>query len=134
MRRPGGALLWQWGAVFASSALVISRWRAPEVAVMATAHPPCAPRGLRQEVPPVRLVPLFILAAPPMAADTIVPALYDPEELAAFYHADRQRAIALIAAMPAPQRVRQALAYAAWLAYYGLVVDMETVLAAWERP
>ena len=101
---------------------------------MATAHPPCAPRGLRQEGTPVRLVPLFILAAPPMAADTIAPALYDPEELAALYHADRQRAIALIAAMPAPQRVRQALAYAAWLAYYGLEVDLETVLAAWERP
>jgi hypothetical protein len=81
-----------------------------------------------------RLVPLHILTAPPIAADTIVPTLYDPEEFAALYHADKQRAIALVAAMSAPQRVRQALAYAAWLAHYGLEIDLETVLAAWEAP
>jgi hypothetical protein len=62
------------------------------------------------------------------------PTLYDPEEFAALYHADKQRAIALVAAMTAPQRVRQALAYAAWLAHYGLEIDLETVLAAWEAP
>jgi hypothetical protein len=81
-----------------------------------------------------RLIPAYILTAPPIAADTIVPTLYDPEEFAALYHADKQRAIALIAAMTAPQRVRQALAYAAWLAHYGLEVDLETVLNAWEQP
>ena len=81
----------------------------------ATALSPCVPCGLRQEVALVRLVPLYILTAPPRAAETIVPTLYDPEEFAALYHADKQRAIALIAAMTAPQRVRQALAYAAWL-------------------
>jgi hypothetical protein len=82
----------------------------------------------------VRLVPLHILTAPPIAAETIVPTLYDPEEFAALYHADKQRAIALVAVMTAPQRVRQALAYAAWLAHYGLQIDLETVLAAWEQP
>jgi hypothetical protein len=82
-----------------------------------------------------RLIPMHILAEPPsLPIETIVPTLYDPEEFAALYHADKERAIALVAAMSAPQRVRQALAYAAWLAYYGLEIDLETVLAAWEAP
>jgi len=81
-----------------------------------------------------RLMPPHILTAPPLTAETIVPTLYDPEEFAALYHADKQRAIALIAAMSASQRVRQALAYAAWLAHYGLEIDLETVLDAWEAP
>jgi hypothetical protein len=34
--------------------------------------------------------------------------------------------------MTEPQRVRQALAYAAWLASHGLEIDLATVLAAWE--
>jgi hypothetical protein len=34
--------------------------------------------------------------------------------------------------MSKPQKVRQALAYAAWLAYHGLEIDVETVLDAWE--
>lgn len=67
-----------------------------------------------------------------MDADEIVPTLYDPEEFAALYHADKNRALALLAAMTEPQRVRQALAYAAWLAYHGLEIDLATVLAAWE--
>jgi hypothetical protein len=87
-------------------ALVVSRWRAPEVAVMATAQSPCAPRGLRQEVAMTRLIPDYILAAPHIQLETIVPTLYDPEEFAALYHADKQRAIALVSAMTAPQRVR----------------------------
>ena len=81
-----------------------------------------------------RLVPHHIRTAPPIAAETLVPTLYDPEEFAMLYHADEERAIALVAAMTAPERVRQALAYAAWLAHYGLEVDLETVLAAWEQP
>jgi len=36
--------------------------------------------------------------------------------------------------MTEPQRVRQALAYCAWLAYHGLEIDLATVLAAWEQP
>ena len=62
----------------------------------------------------------------------IVPTLYDPEEFAGLYHPDKDRALALIAAMNKSQRVRQALAYAAWLAYPGLEIDLDTVLAAWE--
>jgi len=61
------------------------------------------------------------------------PTLYDPEEFAALYHADKDRAIALLAAMSEPQKVRQALAYAAWLAYHGIEIDLATVLAAWEE-
>jgi hypothetical protein len=99
---------------------------------MQTAHAPCAPRALRSEGTPVRLVPPHVLAASPLDADTMVPTLYDPEDFAALYHADKDRAIALIAAMTEPQRVRQALAYAAWLAYHGLEIDLATVLAAWE--
>jgi hypothetical protein len=80
-----------------------------------------------------RLIPIHILAAPSLIDVTaIVPSLYEPEEFAALYHADKQRAIALVATMSEPQKVRQALAYAAWLAYHGLEIDVETVLAAWE--
>jgi len=99
---------------------------------MSTAHFPCAPRALRPEGTPVRLIPPHVLAAPPPQAAAIVPTLYDPEEFAALYHADKDRAIALIAAMTEPQKVRQALAYSAWLAYHGLEIDLATVLAAWE--
>ncbi len=99
---------------------------------MSTAHAPCAPRALRPEDAPVRLVPPHVLAAP-LDVDAIVPTLYDPEEFAALYHADKDRALALVAAMTEPQRVRQALAYAAWLAYHGLEIDLATVLAAWEQ-
>jgi hypothetical protein len=35
---------------------------------------------------------------------------------AALYYADKDQAIALLAAMTEPQSVRQALAYCAWLA------------------
>jgi hypothetical protein len=105
---------------------------APEVAVMSTAHLVCAPRALRPEGIPVRLIPPHVLAAPPLSATAIVPTLYDPEEFAALYHADKDRAIALIAVMTEPQKVRQALAYSAWLAYHGLEIDLATVLAAWE--
>jgi len=80
----------------------------------------------------VRLVPPHVLAAPPVDAVTIVPTLYDPEDFAALFHADKDRALALVAAMTEPQRVSQALAYAAWLAYHGLDIDLATVLAAWE--
>ncbi len=99
---------------------------------MSTVDSPCAPRGLRTEVAVSRLIPPHVLAAPPLDADAIVPTLYDPEEFAALYHADKARALALVAAMTEPQRVRQALAYAAWLAYHGLEIDLATVLAAWE--
>jgi hypothetical protein len=63
----------------------------------------------------------------------IAPTLYDPPDLAALYHTDKARVAALIAAMTEPQRVRQALAYAAWLAYHGLEIDLDTVLIAWEQ-
>ena len=98
-----------------------------------TAHSVCAPRALRLEVAMSRLIPPHVLAAPPLAAAAIVPTLYDPEEFAALYHADKDRAIALIAAMTEPGGVCQALAYAAWLAYHGLEIDLATVLAAWEQ-
>src|SRR5215203_1195789 len=80
---------------------------APEVAVQTTAHLVCTPRALRSEGIPVGLIPPHVLAAPPRAAAAIVPTLYDPEEFAALYHADKDRAIALLAGMTEPQRVRQ---------------------------
>jgi hypothetical protein len=79
-----------------------------------------------------RLVPPYVQSNPPLDADMIVPTLYDPEEFAMLYHADKDRALALVAAMSEPQKVRQALTYAAWLAYHGLEIDLATVLAAWE--
>ena len=120
------------GVPFFVSSACYFRWLAPKVAVMTTAHSPCAPRALRPEDALVRLLPPHVLVAPPLDADAIVPTLYDPEEFAALYHADKDRAITLVTAMAEPQRVRQALAYAAWLAYHGLEIDLATVLAAWE--
>jgi len=107
-----------------------------EVAVFATDVSPCAPRGLQQEVAVTRSPPLVPLASRIVrdeACSLIFPTLYDPEEFAALYHADRARAVALVADMTEPQRVRQALAYAAWLDYHGLEIDLATVLAAWEQ-
>lgn len=100
---------------------------------MSTAHSPCAPRDLRPEEPVVRLIPPHVQSNPPLDPELIVPTLYDPEEFATLYHADKDQAIALVAAMTEPQRVRQALAYSAWLAYHGLEIDLDTVLAAWEQ-
>lgn len=96
-----------------------------------TAHSPCALGGLRLEVSLLRVPPSARFTLPPDPA-TIVPILYDPEEFAALYHADKDQAIALVSAMTEPQRVRQALAYAAWLDHHGLQIDLDTVLAAWE--
>jgi hypothetical protein len=48
------------------------------------------------------------------------------------FHTDKARAIALMAAMTELQREHQAFAYAAWLAYHGLEIDVETGLAAWK--
>jgi hypothetical protein len=100
--------------------------------VNTTADSPCALRGLRPEDAPVCLLPPHLLAAPPLDAEVIVPTLCDPEEFAALYDADKDRTLALLAAMTEPQRVRQALAYAAWLNYYDLKIDLATALAAWE--
>ena len=100
---------------------------------MSTAHSPCAPRDLRPEDASVPLIPPHILTTSPLDAEAIVPTLYDPEDFAMLYHADKDRALALIAAMTGPQRMHQALAYAAWLAYHGLTIDLATVLAAWEE-
>ncbi len=69
---------------------------------------------------------------PLLDAATLAPTLYDPEDFAALFHADKDQARALVAAMPEPLRVRQALAYAAWLDHHGLQIDLDTVLAAWE--
>ena len=99
---------------------------------MQTAHSPCAPRALRSEGTPVRLIPPHVLTMAPHDAETIVPTLYDPEDFAALYHADKDRALTLVAPMSEMQRARQALAYCAWLAYHGLDIDLATVLAAWE--
>jgi hypothetical protein len=121
------------GCRFRVPRLLFLAGSAPKVAVNTTAHSVCVPRALRPEDTLERLIPSHVLAAPPRATAAIVPTLYDPEEFAALYHADKERAITLIAAMSEPQRVCQALAYSAWLAYHGLEIDLDTVLAAWEE-
>src|SRR5262245_50345892 len=107
------------GCRFSCPALVISRWLAPEVAVSTTVCSSCAAVGLRREVALSRASPPGHV---PYIRDEdcslIVPTLYDPEAFATLFHADKVRAVTLIAAMSEPQRVRQALAYAAWLAYH----------------
>jgi hypothetical protein len=65
------------------------------------------------------LLPMFSQRRRWMRA--IVPILYDLEECATLYHADKDRALACVAAMTEPQRVRQALAYAAWLTYCAIM-------------
>ncbi len=97
---------------------------------MSTAHSPCAPRppaGGYAGAPDTTPCPCRAAASGGHRSG-----LVRPEEFAALYHADKDRAIALVAAMTEPQRVRQALAYAAWLAYHGLEIDLATVLAACE--
>jgi hypothetical protein len=101
---------------------------------MLTAHSPCANGDLRQEVTLTRQSPSAPIATPSLDVQDVVPTLYDPGDFAALFHADKDRAIALVVAMTEPQRVRQALAYAAWLDEYGLAIDLDTVLAAWETP
>lgn len=91
----------------------------------------CALGGLQQEARSLRVPPSARSFLPPDPA-TILPTLYDPEEFAALYHADKDRAVALVSAMTESQRVRQALAYAAWLDHHGLTIDLDSVLAAWE--
>ena len=54
-------------------------------------------------------------------------------DFVALYHADTVRAITLVAAMTEPQRVCPALAYCAWLGYHGLMIDLATMLDAWEE-
>src|SRR5262249_47725198 len=100
---------------FSRSALVISRGSSAGGRRVSYGLSPCAPRVLRLEVAMSRLVPPHVQANLPPDAEEIVPTLYDPEEFAALYHADKDRALALLAAMSEPQCVRQALAYAAWL-------------------
>jgi hypothetical protein len=78
--------------------------------------------------------PLHLIQLRDADYSAIAPTLFDPPDFAALYHADKARAIALVTAMTKPQRVRQALAYDAWLAYHGLEIDLDTVLAAWEQP
>lgn len=100
-----------------------------------TAHSPCALGGLRQEAPSTRVhspTARPVSSILPLDAATLAPTLYDPEDFAALFHADKDQARALVAAMPEPLRVRQALAYAAWLDHHGLQIDLDTVLAAWE--
>jgi hypothetical protein len=98
----------------------------------------CTAVGLRQEVamPCVPTPPIHLIQLRDADSSVIIPTLFDPPfdppDFAALYHADKNRAIALIAAITEPQRVRQALAYAAWLAYHGLEIDLATVLADWE--
>jgi len=120
------------GVLFFVSSACYFRWLAPEVAVNTTVFSSCASVGLRPEVAMPRLLPPHVLAAPPLDAEAIVPTLYDPEDFAALYHTNKARALVLVAAMAEPQRVRQALAYCAWLGYHGLEIDLDTVLAAWE--
>jgi hypothetical protein len=81
-----------------------------------------------------RQSPSAPLATPSLDVQDTVPTLYDPEDFAALFHADKARALALVGAMSGPQKARQALAYAAWLDEYGLAIDLDTVLAAWEAP
>src|SRR5262249_4074842 len=128
MRRPRWHSALAVGCRFRVLRLSFLAGLAPEVAVNSTAHSPCAHRGLRQEDTPARFAPP-VRPTVPFAADIMVPTLYDPEDFAALYHADKDRALALVAAMTEDQRVRQALAYAAWLDSHGLEIDMETVLA-----
>ena len=96
------------GVPFSRSALVISRGICAGGRREYNGSSPCTPRALRPEGTQVGLIPPHVLAAPPLASADIVPTLYDPEEFAALYHADKERAIALIAAMTEPQRVCQA--------------------------
>ena len=105
----------------------VGSWRMGDGAPSSPSHPRPIPTNLTRPAQ-------FSHPTLPPDPDTIVPTLYDPEDFAALYHADKDQAIALVTAMTEPQRVRQALAYAAWLDHHGLEINLDTVLAAWEAP
>jgi hypothetical protein len=123
---------------FAFSALVISRWLAPEVAVHATAHSPCAPRDLRQEVADVPLstrLDMSTISLAQLAALTVgdeaIQLPYAPADFAAVLALDQARAAAMLGLLTLPQLAEQALAYVGWLATYCLVGTPIEVLADW---
>jgi hypothetical protein len=122
---------------FAFSALVISRWLAPEVAVSATA---CSlvRVDLRQEAPDVPSSPHFDLSAIPIAqlaaltaGDHLLQPPYDPASLAAVLALDQARAAAMLGMLTMNQLAEQAVAYVRWLASYELLSSPVEVLAHW---
>ena len=132
---PGGTLRFAVGCRFCIPRLLFLAGFAPEVAVSTTVYSSCAQVDLRHQVD-MPHIPPWSTCRLPFRDDScllIAPTLYAPAEFAALYHTDKVHAIALVAAMTKPQRICQALAYAAWLGYYGLEIDQDTVLAAWEQ-
>jgi hypothetical protein len=123
---------------FAFSALVISRWLAPEVAVSTTVPTPCAPCGLRQEVIDAPSSARFDLSTIPIAhlaaltaGDVSIQPPYDPANFAAILALDQDRAAAMLAMLSMTQLAEQAVAYVRWLASYCLVINPQEVLAHW---
>lgn len=85
------------------------------------------------EVLPTRIqaewAELLRLAHPGEQDDPLPASVIEPEQLAL---AEPEESRRLIAALTPEQRVRQAVAQAAWLAGFGYEVSFEEILASWE--
>ena len=104
----------------------------------ATAHSPCAPCGLRQEVADVpsstrtdlSTIPIAQLAALTVGDEPIQPP-YATADLATVLVLDQARAAAMHGLLTLPQLAEEALASVGWFATYCLVGSPVAVLADW---
>ena len=78
-----------------------------------------------------RVGPLARHPAPLEGAATRCASVYAPEALADLLVEQPAQAHALLRQLSAPQRVTQALAYAAWLDQHGMPVSLADVLTSW---
>ena len=79
-----------------------------------------------------RVGPLARHPAPLEGAATQCASVYAPEVLADLLVEQPAQAHALLRQLSAPQRVTQALAYAAWLDQHGMPVSLADVLTSWD--
>ena len=78
-----------------------------------------------------RVGPLNVRPTPLEGAATPCASVYAPEALADLLVEQPAQAHALLRQLSAPQRVTQALTYAAWLDQHGMPVSLADVLASW---
>ena len=79
-----------------------------------------------------RFGPLPPPTAPPDGAALSCASVYEPAVLADLLVDQPMQAQTLLDQLTPPQRVMQAVAYAAWMADHGMTVGLDAVLAGWE--
>jgi hypothetical protein len=121
----------------ARAAAILAAMRPSMCAAQAQAHATCA------GVPVARIVaewrdliarfgPLPPPAAPPDGPAWLCASVYEPAVLADLLVEQPVQAQALLDQLTPAQRITQAIAYTAWMAYHGMPVALDTVLASWD--